>query len=278
MRGLAKFVMNGRKQAILAVVLLGLVPLVYFLNPGVVGLVMLRKGTQEAGIVFAWAVLSIGAHAVIGDFIPLIMLCGISGLAWILRKTESWEFTLLAAIAIGLAVEVYLRLQPLVLDVLFLQMELYLETNNLQGLQLGGEGVQLEDFRESLTSFLGAMYMFVAIMLLMLARWMQASLYNPGGFQQEFHALRIEQKVAMILLGLMLLASFQVLIPQTWILYLILPLLFSGMALIHALAAKKQLSSLWLAALYAVLMLPVVVNMVVLLALVDSWYNFRKRF
>ncbi len=278
MRGLAKFVMNGRKQAILAVVLLGLVPLVYFLNPGVVGLVMLRKGTQEAGIVFAWAVLSIGAHAVIGDFIPLIMLCGISGLAWILRKTESWEFTLLAAIAIGLAVEVYLRLQPLVLDVLFLQMELYLETNNLQGLQLGGEGVQLEDFRESLTSFLGAMYMFVAIMLLMLARWMQASLYNPGGFQQEFHALRIEQKVAMILLGLMLLASFQVLIPQTWMLYLILPLLFSGMALIHALAAKKQLSSLWLAALYAVLMLPVVVNMVVLLALVDSWYNFRKRF
>tara|TARA_B100002003_G_scaffold251480_1_gene295307 strand:+ start:1416 stop:2252 length:837 start_codon:yes stop_codon:yes gene_type:complete len=278
MRGLAKFVMNGRKQAILAVVLLGLVPLVYFLNPVVVGLVMLRKGTQEAGIVFAWAVLSIGAHAVIGDFIPLIMLCGISGLAWILRKTESWEFTLLAAIAIGLAVEVYLRLQPLVLDVLFLQMELYLETNNLQRLQLGGEGVQLEDFRESLTSFLGAMYMFVAIMLLMLARWMQASLYNPGGFQQEFHALRIEQKVAMILLGLMLLASFQVLIPQTWMLYLILPLLFSGMALIHALAAKKQLSSLWLAALYAVLMLPVVVNMVVLLALVDSWYNFRKRF
>jgi hypothetical protein len=222
--------------------------------------------------------LPIGAHAVIGDFIPLIMLCGISGLAWILRKTESWEFTLLAAIAIGLAVEVYLRLQPLVLDVLFLQMELYLETNNLQGLQLGGEGVQREDFRESLTSFLGAMYMFVAIMLLMLARWMQASLYNPGGFQQEFHALRIEQKVAMILLGLMLLASFQVLIPQTWMLYLILPLLFSGMALIHALAAKKQLSSLWLAALYAVLMLPVVVNMVVLLALVDSWYNFRKRF
>jgi hypothetical protein len=76
----------------------------------------------------------------------------------------------------------------------------------------------------------------------------------------------------------MLLASFQVLIPQTWMLYLILPLLFSGMALIHALAAKKQLSSLWLAALYAVLMLPVVVNLVVLLALVDSWYNFRKRF
>ena len=278
MRGLAEFVMKGRKQAILAVVLLGLIPMVYFISPVVVGLVMLRKGVQEAGIVFAWAVLPIGAHAVIGDFVPLIMLFGVSGLAGILRKTESWEFTLLAAIAIGVAVEVYLRLQPIVLDVLFQQLELYLETNNLQGLQVGGEGIQLEGLRETLTSFLGAIYMFLAIVLLMLARWMQASLFNPGGFRQEFHALRIEQKVALILLGLMLLASFQVLIPQTWMLYLILPLLFSGMALIHAFAAKKKLSSLWLAALYAVLMLPVVVNLVVLLALVDSWYDFRKRF
>jgi len=278
MRGLAEFVMSGRKQAILAVVLLGLIPMVNLLSPVVVGLVLLRKGAQEAGIILAWAVLPIGAWAMAGNVPPLILLIGISGLAGILRKTESWEFTLLAAIVIGVAVETYLRLQPAVLDVVFQQLELYLETNNLQGLQVGGEGAQLEVLRETFTSFLGAIYMFLAILLLMLARWMQASLFNPGGFQQEFHALRIEQKVALILLGLMLLASFQVLIPQTWMLYLILPLLFSGMALIHAFAAKKKLSSLWLAALYAVLMLPVVVNLVVLLALVDSWYDFRKRF
>ena len=278
MRGLAEFVMSGRKQAILAVVLLGLIPMVNLLSPVVVGLVLLRKGAQEAGIILAWAVLPIGAWAMAGNVPPLILLIGISGLAGILRKTESWEFTLLAAIVIGVAVETYLRLQPAVLDVVFQQLELYLETNNLQGLQVGGEGAQLEVLRETFTSFLGAIYMFLAILLLMLARWMQASLFNPGGFRQEFHALRIEQKVALILLGLMLLASFQVLIPQTWMLYLILPLLFSGMALIHAFAAKKKLSSLWLAALYAVLMLPVVVNLVVLLALVDSWYDFRKRF
>ncbi|MDP6414284.1 MAG: hypothetical protein QGG54_04530 [Gammaproteobacteria bacterium] len=278
MRGLAEFVMSGRKQAILAVVLLGLIPMVNLLSPVVVGLVLLRKGAQEAGIILAWAVLPIGAWAMAGNVPPLILLIGISGLAGILRKTESWEFTLLAAIVIGVAVETYLRLQPAVLDVVFQQLELYLETNNLQGLQVGGEGAQLEVLRETFTSFLGAIYMFLAILLLMLARWMQASLFNPGGFQQEFHALRIEQKVALVLLGLMLLASFQVLIPQTWMLYLILPLVFSGMALVHAFAAKNKLSSLWLAALYAVLMLPVVVNLIVLLALVDSWYNFRKRF
>ncbi|MCH7817034.1 MAG: hypothetical protein IIC60_10750, partial [Proteobacteria bacterium] len=112
--------------------------------------------------------------------------------------------------------------------------------------------------------------------LLMLARWMQAALYNPGGFQKEFHGLRIELKVALLLLGLMLLANFGVLVPSAWVLYLAVPLMFSGLALIHAVVAKKKLSTMWLTALY-VLLLPFVMQLIVLLALVDSWYDFRAR-
>ena len=81
MRGLAEYVMTGRRQAMIAVMLLGLIPLVNLLNPVVVGLIALRKGLQEAGIVFAWAVLPVGAWAVAGDVVPLIMLIGITGLA-----------------------------------------------------------------------------------------------------------------------------------------------------------------------------------------------------
>lgn len=270
MRGLAKFVMTGRKQAFLAVVLLGLVPIVNFLNPVIVGLIMLRKGTQEAVYVLAWAILPIGGWAIAGDPLPLIMLIGISGLSYLLRVTESWEFTLVAAIVIGVCVEIYLRIQPAVLDVVFLQFDAMLTTSNI-------EGIQPEQYRELLTSLIGAVYMFLAIVLLMLARWMQAALYNPGGFQKEFHGLRIERKVAMLLLGLMLLANFGVLVPESWVLYLILPLMFSGLALIHAVVARKKLSTMWLTALYAFLLLPVVAQLLVLLALVDSWYNFRAR-
>jgi len=271
MRGLAKFVMTGRKQAIMAVLLLGLIPIAYFLSPVIVGLVMLRKGVREAGIVFAWAILPIVAWSSFsGDPLPLIMLLGISGLAWLLRETESWEFTLLAAIAIGACVEIYLRMQPQVLDLVFLQLEAYVDTNNLQGMQL-------EDLREPLTSFLGALYMVLAIALLMLARWMQASLYNPGGFQQEFHGLRIKQRVALVLLGAIILANIGVVVPQTWVLYMVVPLVFSGLALIHSVVAAKKLSGMWLTALYALLLMPVVVQLVILLALLDSWYDFRAR-
>lgn len=271
MRGLAEFVMKGRKQAIVAVLLLGLIPLVNFLSPVVVGLVILRKGLNEAAQILVWAILPIGGWAIIaGDPVPLIMLLGVTGLAGLLRSTESWEFTLLAAIAVGVCVEIYLRLQPAVLDLIFIQMQPYFEANNIQG-------EQLESLRNVMTSFMGAVYMFLSIVLLMLSRWMQAALFNPGGFQKEFHGLRIEQKIALILVGLMMLANFEILIPQSWMLYLILPMMFSGLALIHAVVAAKRLSSLWLAVLYALIILPIVANLVVLMALLDSWYDFRAR-
>ena len=270
MRGLAEYVMTGRRQAIIAVMLLGLIPLVNLLNPVVVGLIALRKGLQEVVIIFAWAILPLGAWAVAGDVVPLIMLIGITGLAVLLRESESWEFTLLAAIAVGVCVEVYFRLQPAVIDALMQQLDLYLQASNPQGLQI-------EEVRDAMLSVIGVVYMFLSIVLLMLARWMQAVLYNPGGFKQEFHSLRIEQKVALALIVIMLLSSFGIVVPEAWVLYFVLPLLFSGIALTHAVVAKKKLSSMWLVTFYILLMLPVVVQILVLLALVDSWYDFRSR-
>jgi len=270
MRGLAEYVMTGRRQAIIAVMLLGLIPLVNLLNPAVVGLIALRKGLQEVVVIFAWAILPLGAWAVAGDVVPLIMLIGITGLAVLLRETESWEFTLLAAIAVGVCVEVYFRLQPAVIDALMQQLDLYLQASNPQGLQI-------EEVRDVMLSVIGAVYMFLSIVLLMLARWMQAVLYNPGGFKQEFHNLRVEQKVALALIVILLLSSFGIVVPEAWVLYFVLPLLFSGIALTHAVVAKKKLSSMWLVTFYILLMLPVVVQILVLLALVDSWYDFRSR-
>lgn len=270
MRGLAEYVMTGRRQAIIAVLLLGLLPLLNLLNPVMVGLVALRKGWQEGVVIFAWALLPLGAWAMIGDVVPLIMLVGISALALLLRETESWEFTLLAAIAIGVCVEIYLRVQPAVLDVLMAQVEIYLQNNNPQDLQI-------DEVRNAMVTVIGAVYMFLSIVLLMLARWMQAALYNPGGFKQEFHMLRVEQKVGLILIAAMLLASFGVLIPEAWVLYLVIPLLFSGIALVHAVVAIKNLSRMWLVTFYVLLMLPITVQMLVLFALIDSWYDFRSR-
>lgn len=268
MRGLAEFVMTGRKQAIMVAVLLGLIPMLNLLSPVIVGLVALRKGLREAGLVLIWAVLPLAAWASAGDMIPLIMLFGITGLACLLRETESWEFTLLAAIAVGVSVEVLMRSQPEILNAVYAQFEAYLSAQDLQM-------VSIEQFRATIPSFFGAVYMFLSILLLMLARWMQAALYNPGGFQKEFHGLRIEQKVAVALLATMFILTFAEFVPEGWVFYLMIPLIFSGVALVHGLVGQRKASTIWLVAFYA--LMPWTSQLIVMLALVDSWYDFRAR-
>lgn len=270
MRGLAKLVMAGRRQAIITALVLGIIPLINLLSPVVAGLVMLRKGPREALVLIAWAILPLAGWAMAGDVIPLVLLIGVSGLALLLRESESWEFTLLAAIGVGVAVEVYMRLQPQLLDVLFQQMEQYLQTNNVQG-------IELSEIRAVMPSVFGAVYMFLSVMLLMMARWMQATLYNPGGFRKEFHLLRIEQKVALLLVVLMAMANFGIIFPEAWFLYPVMPLLISGVALVHGMVARRGASSMWLVAFYALLTLQLTLQLVVMAAILDSWYDFRRR-
>ena len=270
MRGLAEYVMTGRRQAMIAVTLLGLVPLVNLLNPVVVGLVALRKGLQEVVMVFVWAVLPVGAWAVAGDVVPLVMLIGITCLALLLRETESWELTLLAAIVVGISVEAYFRVQPAVIDALMEQLERYVRSSSSQDLQL-------ELISSVMLSVIGAVYMFLAVLLLMTARWMQALLFNPGGFRVEFHELRIGRNVATCLIAAVLLSGSGVIVPEVWILYFLMPFVFAGIALVHAAVLMKRLPVMLLVAFYIVLMLPVAVQLVVVLALADSWFDFRSR-
>ena len=270
MRGLAEYVMTGRRQATIAVLLLGLIPLVNLLNPVVVGLMALRKGLQEVGILFAWAVLPVGAWAVAGDVVPLIMLIGITSLALLLRETESWEFTLLAAIAVGISVEVYFRVQPAVIDALMAQLQLYVQSGSAQDLQLNA-------VRSVMLSVIGAVYMCLAVLLLMTARWMQALLFNPGGFRTEFHGLRIERRVALGLIAAALISGSGAFVPEAWTLYFLMPLVFAGIALIHAIVTMRKLPVMLLVTFYIVLMLPAAVQLLVLLALLDSWFDIRSR-
>lgn len=272
MRGLAEFVMKGRKQAVGAVVLIGAIPLIYFLSPVVVGLVMLRKGSREGMIVLGWAALPILAWIIypamvydtIGNMLPLIVLLSVAALAMVLRTTESWQFTVLFAVVAGIVCDIYLRIQPLVIDILLLQI------NSL--MEIGGTRDPVS--RNELISLVATVHMGIAIMLLMASRWMQALLYLPGGFRKEFQALRIESKMATPLLVLLVLSSFGLLLPETWTFYFALPLLLAGTALVHATVAGRRLAALWLLLFYTVY--PVIVQFLVLFALVDSWYDFRK--
>lgn len=274
MRSLAEFAMAGRRQAILAAMLLGVLPVVNFLSAPVVALVCLRHGRTEGMIVLAWAVLPALGWAVLGDVIPLLLLIGITVLANVLRATNSWEVTLLSAIGVGIGALLGLYLRPDFLLLMQQQLELVLNSPDLQGQVTA---VPPEQMLQLLQAFFGTMLMFLALVLLMLARSWQAGLYNPGGFRDEFHRLRLNWKTSAGLLLMFTLAGLGTPVLQSLTLFFVLPLLFAGVALVHGIAGLKKWPGAVLVIFYVALLSPIMTQILVLAAITDSWYDFRSR-
>lgn len=272
MRSLASYAMQGRRQATLIAFVTGLVPLVNLLTPALLGLVCLRHGPREALLVGAWAILPLAGWALVGDVTPFLLAVGVLALASTLRSTGRWDVTLVGAVLIGVAAEMVLRMRPEFMANLL---------DQLDGMMVQNAGtvepIAREDMQVLLYSLFGVVHMFLAICMTMLARWWQALLYNPGGFRQEFHSLRLPPRMAMALAGLFLAASFGVPVLVGWVLYFVMPLFFAGLALVHGLVGLKRLSGLWLGAFYLLLLSPVVAQLLTVAALFDSWYDFRRR-
>ncbi|MGB4247217.1 MAG: hypothetical protein WBJ75_05800 [Pseudohongiellaceae bacterium] len=274
MRALAEFAMAGRRQAVQAAMLLGVLPVINFLSAPVVALVFLRYGRKEGLIVLAWAVLPALGWAVAGDMIPFLLLIGISILATVLRSTGSWEVTVLSGIGVGIGAQLGMTLRPELLQVLQQQIELVMSSPEMQGQVTP---LTPEQLQQMLRMFFGTMLMFLSLVLLMMARSWQAKLYNPGGFRDEFHQLRLSWKSSAGLLLMFVLAGLGTPILQQVSLFFVLPLLFTGVALVHGMVGLKKWPGAVLVIFYASLLSPIVTQIVVFAAIADSWYDFRSR-
>lgn len=274
MKALAGFAMSGRSQAILAATLLGILPLLNFLSAPIVALVCLRHGKSEALIVLAWAVLPAAGWAVAGDMIPLLTLLGSTLLASVLRSFGSWEFALLTAIGVGICAELALIVQPGFVELMQQQIALVMANPELQG-QVNV--LPEEQMRQLLQMFYGMMLMLLAVTVLMLARYWQAALYNPGGFRQEFHQLRLSWKTSAILCSAFVLTTLGPGLLQPFSILFVLPLLIAGVALVHGIAGLKKWPVAVMAIFYVAMMSPVMTQILVLAAIADSWVDFRSR-
>ncbi|MBM7061241.1 hypothetical protein JQX08_11040 [Pseudomonas sp. UL073] len=283
MRALAELIMRGRMQATLVVVGSAALPLLFWLSAAAGSLVLLRRGLNDALGIVVWAVLPALAWWYFGDPRTLLVLLGTLGLAALLRASESWTRVLLCSVALGL---VY----GLVLGSAFRDPidAVAAELQKLMPQMLGGLHQQLPVEEQArldallapvLTGLLAALLQVVSLLCLMLGRYWQAALYNPGGFGREFRALRLPPSLAMLLLAGMLLApnlgiQAAMLTPLCSV-----PLAFAGLALIHGLVAEGKLGKFWLVGLYVTLLLfmQLIYPLLVVFAVVDSLIDFRGR-
>mgnify|MGYP000232554831 FL=1 len=284
MRALAEFIMRGRMQATLVVVVSAALPLLFWLSAAAGSLVLLRRGWSDAIGILAWALLPAIGWWYFGEPRTLLVLLGALGLALLLRANLSWSRVLLCSVALGL---VY----GLVLGAVFREPieAMALELQKLMPQMLEGVHQQMSvDERARLdsliapvlTGLIAALLQIVSLLSLMLGRFWQAQLYNPGGFGREFRALRLPTPLAMLLLVGMLLGPN--LGPQMAMLTPLcsVPLAFAGIALLHGVVAQGRLGKFWLVGLYITLLLfmQLTYPLLVVLAIVDSLLDFRGRF
>jgi hypothetical protein len=272
MRALAEYVMLGRRQAIIIVLLCGFFPLLYFFSAAVVALVTLRKGRNEGLMILLWSMLPAGLLWAMGDISLMFLVTGTFAMAMTLRNTLSLQMVLLMATAIGLATQLSLLIQT------DYQVQIEFLVNDSLQAQLNQDAqapYTAEQIVDLLISLYGAYHAFMVTICLIIGRWWQGLLYNPGGFQQEFHNLRIDPRVMIFLLGVILVGLMDIPPLDGWLpLFCIAPM-FAGLAIAHYMVVKKTMGTPWLVLIYmTVLMMP---PAIILLGLTDSLLDLRKR-
>ncbi len=284
MKRLAEFVMRDRFRALLVVFAGTASVLLCWLSAAVLALVTLRKGAAAGAWLMFWALLPAGAILLIsqpGDPGPLSLLLGTLALALILRETVSLPLTVLASAALGLLIGGAL----LLFSGDLLQEMVAAFGQFIAGLEQqlvtpeGAEPVRLA--RPTTTQVAGMMgtgTAMLSVLCLMLGRYWQAALYNPGGFGDEFRALGLSPAVATgLALGAVAVMAAGV-EYRSWAMSLLLPLTFCGLAVVHARARLGRHGGALLAGFYlAWVVVDLVKIMVVLLALADSYLGFRRR-
>lgn len=275
MRAFADFMMRGRMQATLGVAGSVAIPLLFWLGAAGGGFVLLRRGLNNALSVLFWALLPALLWWQLGDPSILLVMVGTLVLAQVLRSTVSWVWVLFSSVVLGM---VFIAILNTVSRELIESVAGAIRPM-LPQLMKDLPAEQIVAAQESLIPALTGMaacYLQAASLLcLVLARYWQAALFNPGGFGQEFRAVRLPPALAIALLIGMLVAPALGADAAPLASICMVPLLFAGAGLGHGLIALKRLSGAWVFALYLAVLL--FGNLICLLAVIDSLFDFRGR-
>lgn len=301
MRGFAQYIMRGRLQAMLVAVAMAILSLILppmnYLSSAVIALVTLRRGWQEGLIII------VGAGAVMAVFTLVTPLNPIYAgvfaaavwvpvwlLALVLRATVSLSTTVMVAGVIGL-VGIVLTYQVLDNPAQSWQevMGRVIEQAPVPAPAEKGQtaanplGEMLEQAAPHMTGMAVAALVLGLMLSLLLARWWQALLYNPGGFKREFHALRLSRGFAAVALAVLLVSLLTAdrlqEVALNMLIVVVAVCLLPGLALLHGIVETKAAHPAWLAGIYVlgVFVLPQLALVLAVTALADSWLDIRAR-
>lgn len=281
MRDIAEYLMQSRARALGACAIFGILPFVHWIGVVIVALIVMRRGVNEGLLAFActgvpllvWYLANPLSASGVADPTAIMSLIGTAALALVLRTSMSWEVTLGAAVLAGTVFG--LGFEYFAGDLLGELVKLFMKLPKMVS-----QGVTSSEARQLLVGYVAMGQAYGMIGQLVLARWWQSLLYNPGGFQKEFHALRLPKALGMGLLILMLAAMLtRQVVYLRWLPLLTLPMFVCAIGFVHWYVKYKKMDVGWLVGFYIllVLMSEWLYPLMGSLALVDSWVDLRRR-
>lgn len=286
MRSLAEFVLRGRWQAVLTALLFSVLPFLGWMADVVMILVTLRKGAKEGAFVLLWVLLPSVILALRGY--PLLWVYNVFGgsllaygLALILRYTGSWAIVLQAGVLVGIVAVVGIHIyMPSITDTWIKLANTYLPAaQKTFNIPLTIDHKWLVRFASVATGIQALILLFGNLFNIAVARWLQALLYNPQGLHKELYNIRMGNIAIIALIIIALFSMFGNKIALDCLILALAPFMCAGLSLVHCIAAASKSPWLWLIGFYFMLVALFIyfAALLVMMGLIDTWQDFRKR-
>lgn len=298
LRKIAVFSMQGTLYAAGIIALFSLAALVLppfnYIASGIIALYTLRMGPKNGIKVVTFAAVIFTIVAVVFSsktYIPIVFLLSswlpVLVASLVLGFTRSLAASVLVAAGMGIlfVIASYLFVLDPALWWQALMTPFWELISQQDGWKLSPEETQemVVLLSKMMTGLVAASLTINIIVALLIGRSLQASLYNPGGFADEFQQLRLGKPAAIVTIGLMVMTILplgnELTLLRECLATVLIVFALQGLAVAHAIVRNQQKALFWLVAIYVMLVM-IMLQMIVILAMIgilEQWFNFRHR-
>jgi hypothetical protein len=296
MKSFAIWVMKGRMQAVIAATVLAVLALIVtplaLLSSAVVMLAVLRQGWREGMLVVGSSLLAIaGLGGLVLQMPVAALLVGLmlwlpaAALGGVLGRTGSLRLAIEAA-TVGAALIVFAQHLLMADPAGFWRDALnqfLLQQVDSETLAQANAGPMIDAIAGWMPGGIAATWLIGSVLSLLLARWWSSLIDRPGGFGEEFRALRFGRwlllLVPVLLAGGVLLSGGKPNIVAHLYLLGMVVFLIQGISVVHALVNMFGASPGWLVGLYLLLVFiaPQGAPVVAVAGYAAGWLDTRAR-
>ncbi len=282
-----EYLLGDRKRSIIIAIICSILPMFSWLAVVILSLVTLRKGARE------------GLYVLVGILVPIIIISLLKGfggvlapigfvvswlLAIVLKDTMSWRRVIEVGVLLAIVSVIIFHYfvpdtQQYWINIVGQGIDSVESTANVEASQATFMNL-IQNTAQYMTGLLVVLIFLTILGNLLIARWVQAILYNPTGLAKELRAIRIDWMHVLVIAIISLGMWMNNLLAYDLLTVILVPFIISGMSLVHFIANTTKYTGYLLLAFYCLLLVfsPYIVGILTIVVLADLGLDFRGRF